>query len=119
MEIKLGRNVGLAGFQSPFTIASERFDLGRGRIAVSGDNVAGYSTSIPISDPAYRRRCPTHARARHTVNAEWHLFEIWDDWGTRYEILISDDEDGRALALKQIESLKANGLLPNPPEVKQ
>lgn len=111
MEIKLGNNLGLAGFRHPFTKANERFDLGKGLITVSGNNVAGYCTTIPFSDAGYRKQHPTKARAEYTLNNGWHEFAIWDDWGKRHEVLISDDEDGRMLAAVQVESLRANGML--------
>lgn len=110
MEIKLSRNLTLAGLRKSFTKVNE-LDLGRGRISLFGNNVAGYCTSIPVSDPSYRKRHPTQARAAYKVKDGWHEFTVWDDWGTRHEVSISDDAEGRELAAKQLESLQANELL--------
>jgi hypothetical protein len=113
VEITFGRNLSLAGLRKPFTKAGRMFDLGKGHITVSGNNVAEYSTGIPISDADYRKKNPTHARARaeYELKDGWHNFTIWDDWGTRHEVSISNDEEGDALAKMQLDSLKANNLL--------
>lgn len=111
MQIVLGKNLGLTGFRRPFTQARERFDLGKGAITVSGNNAAGYSTFIPISDANYRHQNPTKARAEYCLDGDWHRFVIWDDYGTRYEVDISNDDEGRALAEKQVASMKTARLL--------
>lgn len=102
----------LVGFgRKPFTMVGERFDLGRGIITVRGHAVAGYCTVIPISDAGYRKHSPTKARAEYWLADDQHCFLIWDDWGDFTQVMISDDEEGRALAMRQIESLKTNALL--------
>lgn len=91
--------------------AVKRLDLANGVVSLLNIAGGGYSTVLPISPADYRKERPTRARAFYSLNKGVHRFLLSDDWGTEHVLILPDDETNRAIALDQVERLKAANLL--------